>query len=239
MSIRQEIAELVDRAARAAQAAGELPSAVLPEPALDRPARPEHGDYASNLPLRLSRAAKANPMALAEAICKHIPVEGADRRGHGRAAGLRQHPPRRRLARRPRRLDPRGRTCIRATAPSGPARRRRSSSSAPTPPGPLHVGNGRWASIGDSLARVLAAAGYAAEKEYLVNDQFTQIDNFAATLLARYKQLFGVDAEMPENGYPGDYVIELAQEIKDEFGDKFLQRRRRARRSCAASASSA
>src|SRR6185436_6641203 len=72
------------------------------------------------------------------------------------------------------------------------------------------------------LARVLAAAGYHAEKEYLVNDQFTQVDNFAGTLLARYKQLFGREAEIPENGYPGEYVIDLAKELKDEFGDKWL-----------------
>src|SRR5262249_57554232 len=64
MSVRQEIALLVDAAAREAQAAGELPQVALPEPAIERPARPEHGDYASSLPLRLSRTAPANPLAL-------------------------------------------------------------------------------------------------------------------------------------------------------------------------------
>jgi arginyl-tRNA synthetase len=91
------------------------------------------------------------------------------------------------------------------------------------PTGPLHVGNGRWASIGDSLSRVLAAAGYYVEKEYLVNDQFTQVDTFAATLLARYKQLFGIAADIPAEGYPGQYVIDLAQALKDEFGDRWLK----------------
>ncbi|HLF71377.1 MAG TPA: arginine--tRNA ligase, partial [Dehalococcoidia bacterium] len=59
-------------------------------------------------------------------------------------------------------------------------------------------------------------------KEYLVNDQFSQIDTFAATLLARYKQLFGVDAEIPAEGYPGEYVIDLAKQLRDEYGDKFV-----------------
>jgi arginyl-tRNA synthetase len=90
------------------------------------------------------------------------------------------------------------------------------------PTGPLHVGNGRWASIGDSLARVLAAAGYNVEKEYLVNDQFTQVDTFAATLLARYKQQFGREASIPSDGYPGEYVIDLAQRARDRFGERFL-----------------
>jgi arginyl-tRNA synthetase len=90
------------------------------------------------------------------------------------------------------------------------------------PTGPLHVGNGRWASIGDSLARVLAAAGYAVEKEYLVNDAGTQAAVFGDTVFARYQQLFGKQVEVPAEGYPGDYVIELAQEIKDEVGERYL-----------------
>jgi arginyl-tRNA synthetase len=90
------------------------------------------------------------------------------------------------------------------------------------PTGPLHVGNGRWASIGDSLARVLAAAGYDVEREYLVNDAGTQSALFGDTVFARYQQLFGRDAELPPKAYPGEYVIELAREIKDEFGDHFL-----------------
>jgi arginyl-tRNA synthetase len=91
------------------------------------------------------------------------------------------------------------------------------------PTGPLHVGNGRWASIGDSLARVLQAAGYHVEREYLVNDAGTQAQVFGDTTFARYKQLFGREAEVPANGYPGEYVIDLAREIKDEVGDRFLE----------------
>src|SRR6266508_5943141 len=77
MSIRQEIADLVDSAARAAQTAGDIPAVVLPEPEVERPARPEHGDYASSLPLRLARAARQNPIALAEIIAKRIKSHAA------------------------------------------------------------------------------------------------------------------------------------------------------------------
>ncbi len=90
------------------------------------------------------------------------------------------------------------------------------------PTGPLHVGNGRWASIGDSLARTLAAAGYDVEKEYLINDAGTQSQVFGDTVFARYQQLYGKDVAIPPEGYPGEYVIEVAQEIKDELGDRFL-----------------
>ncbi len=221
MSIRQEIAELVDSAARAAQAAGAIPTAVLPEPSLERPSRPEHGDYASNLPLRLSRAARANPIALAEAIARYVTVGGPIGEVSVAPPGfINIRLADDWLAARVDTIVETGPAFADSTIGAGKTAQVEFVSANPT--GPLHVGNGRWASIGDSLARVLNAAGYAAEKEYLVNDQFTQVDNFAGTLLARYKQLFGIEATIPENGYPGDYVIDLAREVKDEFGDKFV-----------------
>ena len=69
---------------------------------------------------------------------------------------------------------------------------------------------------------MLAAAGYEVEKEYLINDELTQVGIFARTVFARYQQLFGRDVPVPDDGYPGEYVIELAQQIKDEVGDKYL-----------------
>ena len=98
MSIRNEIAELVDAAARRAQAAGDLPSVALADPAVERPANADHGDYASSLPLRLARAARMSPHA---DRCRHreaAAVARLHRRGEGAAARLHQLPPRRRLA---------------------------------------------------------------------------------------------------------------------------------------------
>ena len=222
MSIRQEIAALIDAAARAAQAAGEIPPVVLLEPLVERPARPEHGDYATSLPLRLSRAARQSPMSLAEAIVRHLPENAAVGEVTVAAPGFINV----RLADAwlARQVD-----VILEAGPSfahsdaGGGRRLQIEFVSANPTGPLHVGNGRWASIGDSLARVLAAAGWAVEKEYLVNDQFTQVDTFALTLLARYKQLFGIDVDIPAEGYPGEYVIDLAKEAKAAFGDRFLR----------------
>ena len=221
MSVRQEIAELVDTAARAAQSAGEIPAIVLPEPTVERPARPEHGDYASSLPMRLSRAARTSPLAIAEAIAKHMNVEG--RVGEVTVAQPGFINIRLADAWLRRQVD----TIFSAgssfaDAEQSKGRKVQVEFVSANPTGPVHVGNGRWASIGDSLARVLTAAGYEVEKEYLVNDQFTQIDVFALTLLARYKQLFWVEVEIPEDGYPGQYVSDLAAEIKDEVGERFL-----------------
>src|SRR5205807_2999348 len=90
------------------------------------------------------------------------------------------------------------------------------------PTGPVHVGNGRGAVTGSTLATVLENAGYAVEREYYVNDAGTQTEVFGRTLYARYQQLFGREVAIPEDGYPGHYMIELAEQVKEQFGDRLL-----------------
>jgi len=90
------------------------------------------------------------------------------------------------------------------------------------PTGPLHVGHGRGAILGSTLASVLTAAGYKVAKEYYINDAGNQIDAFSRSLYARYQQCLGVDAEMPADGYAGNYMTGLAEEIVAGEGDRFL-----------------
>jgi arginyl-tRNA synthetase len=90
------------------------------------------------------------------------------------------------------------------------------------PTGPLHVGTGRGAALGDSLARVLQWAGYRVDREYYVNDAGSRMEAFNASVFARYAQHFGIDARVPEDGYPGDYVRELAEAIAGSDGPRFL-----------------
>ncbi|HEY7268595.1 MAG TPA: arginine--tRNA ligase [Dehalococcoidia bacterium] len=221
MTVRDDIALLVDEAAKAAQAAGELPPVGLPEPAIERPARPEHGDYASSLPMRLARTARQAPMAIAEAISRHIRAGGAIGEVTVAAPGFVNF----RLndswiASQVDAIISAGSGFGAAT--TGHGKRVQVEFVSANPTGPLHVGNGRWASIGDSLARVLQAAGYSVEREYLVNDAGTQAAVFGDSVFARYRQLFGQDVAFPAEGYPGEYVMEIARELKDEVGDRFL-----------------
>ena len=90
------------------------------------------------------------------------------------------------------------------------------------PTGDLHVGTARGAAIGDSLCRILDFAGYDVTREYYVNDAGNQINNLGLSLLARYKELYGIPAELPEDGYYGEDVIRIAKQLKDENGDKLL-----------------
>ena len=90
------------------------------------------------------------------------------------------------------------------------------------PTGPLHVGHGRWAALGDATARVMRHAGYDVFEEFYINDAGTQMDNFGESVAVRYQQLLGRDVEMPEACYAGSYVKDIAQTIIDEDGDKWL-----------------
>jgi arginyl-tRNA synthetase len=91
------------------------------------------------------------------------------------------------------------------------------------PTGPLHVGHGRGAVLGSTLANVLQAAGYAVSTEYYINDAGAQLDAFNKSLLARYRQCLGNEAEIPANGYHGNYMIDVAREIAESEGDRFLK----------------
>ncbi|MEE8369684.1 MAG: arginine--tRNA ligase [Dehalococcoidia bacterium] len=224
--IRDDIEKLIAEAVRRAQAAGEVPAVPVPEVLVERPQRAEHGDYASSLPLRLGRSARMNPLDIARAIVRHM--EGAEE-AVGALSAAEVAPPgfinlRLSQAWLVAQVD-----AILQLAPAfgdvplGQGRRVQVEYVSANPVGPLHVGNGRGLALGDTLARVLEAAGYEVQREYLVNDAGTQTQIFAATLYARYQQLLGRDVELPEGGYPGEYVLELAQSLREEHGDSLLR----------------
>jgi len=91
------------------------------------------------------------------------------------------------------------------------------------PTGPLHCGHARGAAWGDSCVRLMNKAGYKATREYYINDAGAQILNLGKSLLGRYKESYGLEFSLPEDGYHGPDVIEIAQEIKEKYGDKFLK----------------
>lgn len=89
------------------------------------------------------------------------------------------------------------------------------------PTGPMHVGHGRWAALGDSIARIMRHAGYDVYEEFYVNDHGVQMKLFANSIYIRYLQLLGEDIKMPDDGYGGQYIIDIAKQIVDEYGDKY------------------
>lgn len=90
------------------------------------------------------------------------------------------------------------------------------------PTGDLHLGHAKGAAVGDSICRIMEAAGYDVTREYYINDAGNQITNLALSLYARYLQALGYEKELPEDGYHGKDIIEIAKRIKDEEGDRFV-----------------
>jgi arginyl-tRNA synthetase len=90
------------------------------------------------------------------------------------------------------------------------------------PTGPLHVGHGRGAAVGDTLARILRAAGFQVEAEYYINDVGNQMNILGLSVFCRYRELFGHQITFPENGYKGDYINEIAKKVSEIQGDQLL-----------------
>jgi arginyl-tRNA synthetase len=219
--IKQELERLISDAVRKAQDAGDLPALAVPDVPLERPQRPEHGDYASSVALRLSRSARMSPLEMAKVIAAHVEVDEALASADVAPPGFVNF----RLA--PSWLASQVDAVLEAgerfgDVPLGEGRSLQVEYVSANPVGPIHVGNGRGLALGDTLANVLAAAGYQVQREYLVNDAGTQTETFAATLYARYQRLFGREVEIPEGGYPGGYMVQLAERIRDERGESLL-----------------
>jgi arginyl-tRNA synthetase len=218
--LREILINLLTEAAKKAQQEGKLPSVELPEITIERPQKAEHGDYASNFPLKLSRIARANPMAIANELVALMPKSEEIESAVAAPPGFINFTLKNKwLNLQVDNILTAGETY--GNNNMGQGKKVQVEFVSINPTGPLHVGHGRGAILGSALVNILAASGYNVEKEYYFNDAGNQMDIFRRSLLARYLQALGVKAEVPENGYMGNYMIVLAQEIIAEHGDKF------------------
>src|SRR3990172_7676306 len=172
--------------------------------------------------MRLARPARANPVELGETLIRHLaPSEAVARVEVAPPGFVNFHLSEAWLALQVDAILKAGPAF--AQVPLGQGQKVQVEFVSANPTGPLHAGNGRWAALGSALARVLEAAGYQVETEYYFNDAGSQVDTFGRTLYARYQQLFGRDAPIPEDGYVGTYMVELAESARERFGDTMLR----------------
>lgn len=219
--ITDHLTDLLQAGLGQMRAAGTLPQESPVSVDLSRPARPEHGEFATNVALTLARTARMSPRALAEQLIAALPesdlVESVEIAGPG---FINFHLAKGWLGSTVRDIVERGEDYGRGAAK--PERILIEFVSA-NPTGPLHVGSGRNAAYGDALARLLDAAGHPVGTEYYVNDAGKQMERFTSSLQARYLQALGREAEVPEDGYQGEYLAELGRELADEFGDALAE----------------
>jgi len=219
--IKYKIARLLEQAAKAAQVEGLLPAIALPEVTLERPQNPKHGDYASSLPLKLAKAARMDPLAIANILAKLLAETKEVRKVSVAAPGfLNFSLTDRWLAEQVEEILSAGKDYGKLTLGKGIKVQIEFVSVNPT--GPIHVGHGRGAVLGSTLANVLRAAGYDVEREYYVNDAGNQMDAFFRSLYCRYLQALGKECDMPADGYQGYYPVELAKKIVAEKKKAFL-----------------
>jgi len=219
--LKQELARCLQQAVSEAQQSGDLAAAALPEVLIEHPQNPEHGDFASGLPLKLARAMKMSPMAIAEKVSAHIvPPPQVDKIWVASPGFINFTLREDWLSREVESVLAAGEAY--GDIELGKGDRVQLEFVSVNPTGPLHVGHGRGAVLGSTLANVLTISGYAVEKEFYINDMGNQIDNFGRSLYARYRQCLDKETAMPPDGYYGNYMIDLAKEIVQEQGDRFL-----------------
>ena len=222
MTLYARYSALLDGVLDGLVAAGALPAetdrrSVVVEPPRD----PAHGDLATNAAMVLAKSARTNPRVLAGEIAPRLEalpeVTLAEVAGPG-FINLRLSPDawRAELETIIREGDTYGRSGI------GKGERVNVEYVSANPTGPLHMGHCRGAVVGDSLANLLAAAGYEVVREYYVNDAGAQVDALARSLHLRYREALGQPiGDIPEGLYPGDYLVPVGAALAAEFGDRY------------------
>ncbi len=188
---------------------------------IEIPKEKSHGDYSTNAAMRLTKQLKKNPREIASALCEALDketasVERIEIAGPGFINFFMKSD----------RLASVIQTILKeqenyGKSDAGKGIRINVEYVSANPTGDLHPGHARGAAIGDSVTRMLKMAGYEVTREYYVNDAGNQIDKMGKSLQARYLQLCGVEAEVPEDGYHGPDLIEIAKELKKAYGDRY------------------
>ena len=218
--MKHHIENLIASALAGLEATGALPPAHGAAITIDHTKSKEHGDYACNIALVLAKHARAKPRELAEKILKALPASDQVIKVEIAGPGFinfflrpdANHGVIREI------LDKRetfGRSNL------GTGRKVQVEFVSANPTGPLHVGHGRGAAYGATLANLLDAVGFQVHREYYINDAGRQMDILATSVWLRYLELCGEKFDFPVNGYKGDYVYDIGATLHRENGDKY------------------
>lgn len=203
--MKAHLTELLITAAKAV-----APEQAEPAIVLERPKSADHGDFATNLAMTLARPLKQNPRAIAESLLKNLPVSPYIAKTEIAGAGFINFF-----------LSPAAKHAVVKEILSqghvfgrndhGQKRKLQVEFVSANPTGPLHVGHGRGAAVGDCLCRLLEATGWDVTREFYYNDAGQQIDNLTLSVQLRCKGVTPDDPTWPEDGYRGDYIVDVAK----------------------------
>ncbi|MFC1826178.1 arginine--tRNA ligase [Thermodesulfobacteriota bacterium] len=221
--MKQKIKELILAAAKNAYKNGGLSSEDFPKIEVEAPKIDSHGDFSTNMAMVMASLQKMPPHKIAAAITKHI-TDQEEVLAKTEIAGpgfinffintSSWHPILRKIHAKDTRYG---------ASDIGTGQKVQVEFVSANPTGPLHVGHGRGAAIGDSVANILRFCGFDVQKEYYINDSGRQIETLGQSVFLRYKEVFGIDIEFPEDCYQGDYILDLAKQIKNLEGKALLE----------------
>lgn len=215
--IKLHLADLM-RAALLSVAPAEAAAAIV----IERPKQAAHGDFACNLAMQLARSMKRNPRELAQLLLSELPRSPFVSKAEIAGAGfINFHVPPSAKLEVVRGILAQGSHFGRST--TGGKKKVQVEFVSANPTGPLHVGHGRGAAYGASLATLLAYAGWDVTREYYVNDAGRQMDILAVSTWLRYLELHGETVPFPPNAYQGDYVRDMAVQMQSAHGNKYLR----------------
>ena len=220
LSVKKTIVGLISEAVAQAQGTGKLPAVSVPPILIEHPQNTTHGDYATGLALKMARSTGMKPLDIAGIIAGLIPNVPEIKSVTVAPPGFLN------FTLSDAWITEQVETVIASgecygNIDQGKGKKVQIEYVSANPTGPIHVGHGRGAVLGSSLALALRAAGFEVQQEYYVNDAGNQVMAFKRSLYARYLQQLGIDAEMPTEGYFGHYMVDLARDILQEEGDRF------------------
>lgn len=224
LMIKEKLKNLVVEAAERARAKGDLPVPQMPAFAVEEPKADAHGDLSTNFAMVAASLQKMPPRRIAEVIIENLHdgdglLEKTEIAGPGFINFFVNpgawHPVLTRIHREAERYG---------ASAFGRGRKVQVEFVSANPTGPLHVGHGRGAAVGDSVGNILAFCGFQVEKEYYINDSGRQIRTLGRSVFLRYTELCGRTVDFPADCYQGEYIRELARRIQNEKGEQLLHR---------------
>ena len=221
--MKQHIAALIEKAFQTAYEKGALSSPDLPEGAIEEPKFENQGDFSSNMAMVSASIQKMAPRKIAEAILKYIEdttdlFEKIEIAGPGFINFFLKtqawHP----ILKQIHEAD-----AIFGRSDIGNSQKVQVEFVSSNPTGPLHVGHGRCAAVGDAVCNILGYCGFDVCREYYINDSGRQINTLGRSVFLRYTELFGIEIEFPDDCYQGDYIRDIAKEIQAMKGNDLLE----------------
>jgi arginyl-tRNA synthetase len=218
--IRKLISDALDKAAKS----GELELSILPEILVEKPKDEKFGDFSTSVSMMLAKSERKKPRDIADVLCRYLKngdsqVSSVDIAGPG-FINLKMAPSffLTRLMKVAELGDKFG------SSDAGKGKKVLLEFVSANPTGPLHVGHGRGAAVGDMLGRLLKKAGYDVSTEYYINDVGNQMNTLGRSTWSRYRELLGIKEEFSPDNYQGEYIKDIAQGIIDKHGKEFLDK---------------